>query len=209
MLEKIKDMKKLIKILTILFISTISFVSCELLGDEEHCLNETVESRIWTPGTYPAIGNLTPSSPPYRSFGVIFCFSRVSHYSSFYKIDNACPYNAIVLDIKVKTKTGAFDNFETFKVSVSRINTTKGKKISNQIFLGLMNKKTDSEYFLQKVIELGGILDNGPAEFAVICGVTGYDNIFNPRFNDVLELENWTQQNVISVEYKANFIKWN
>ena len=187
----------------------ITFKGCELLGDDEHCLYDTVESKIWTPGTYPAVGHISPGEPPYRSFGVIFCFSRGSFNSSFFKIDNACPYNAIVLDIKVKTKTGAFDNFETFKVSVSKITTVKGKKISNQVFSALMNKKTDSEYFFKKVIEVGGILANGPTEFAIICGVTGYESMFNPRFADVIELENWATENVVSVEYMANFIKWN
>jgi hypothetical protein len=202
-------MKKIIYLLVFLLSVSISFTSCNILGDDEHCQYETLESKIWTPGTNPALGYFSLSSPPYRPFNVAFIFSRVNHYSSFFKIDNACPYNAIALDIKVKTKPGSIDPSYLFKVVVLKIETVKGKKISKSLSTNIMYKKTDSEFFLNKVIELGGILDNGPAEFAVVCGLTGFESMLNPLFKDVIELENWAEQNILSVEYKTNFIKWN
>lgn len=201
-------MKKIIHLSLLLLAMSMSFSSCELFGDDEHCLNTTSESKIWTPSSDPPVGYFLGEIPPYKPFGVTFSFARINNYTAFYIIDNACPYNAINLDIKVKTVPGAINELMTMKVAVFKITTVKGKKAARQMFLKIMNKKTDSDFFFNEIIEVGGLLENGPAEFAVICAATGYQSISNPYFNDVLAIENWAKQNIIKVEYKADYIKW-
>ncbi|MBK7096689.1 MAG: hypothetical protein IPH57_17105 [Saprospiraceae bacterium] len=180
---------------------------CDLFGDEEHCLYTSNESKIWTPGNNPAVadyGNI--ESPDYKAdyYNVYFAFNRTSGVNSLFKIENSCPVG--VIDFKVNIVEKLFIDTKPFvyNFAVYQIKVVKGKKILDLFGEKKFVRKTDTELYVDYVVPLDGLLEEGPREYTAVC----YANFDYSNFSDLLEAEEWAKNNIVKVEYKANFVKW-
>lgn len=198
-------MKKLLCFSAFIIALTIILYSCELL-DEDHCQYETVESKIWNQQNGVVFAQIF-NYDTYKYYVAMFGFERVNSFNSFYKIENLCPYNALSLDVNLKTIPAVAQGVG-FKLSIQQMRTIKGKKVPVEISTEYMNKKTDTEYFSKKLVQLKGLLDNGPTEILVVPALICYQNTETPNFSNAIELEDWAKQIVKNIEYKANFIKY-
>jgi len=110
--------KNLIYFLSLFFL-LILFKGCDLF-DEEHCLYETNESRIWTPDNYPAVA---------ANYGVTFKFERSASINSIYKIENCCPYGALNIKVNIYEKQGIYTKPIKYTIYLYEGIIIKGKKM--------------------------------------------------------------------------------
>ena len=193
--------------LLLLIYSAIGFPGCDLFGDEEHCLYTTNESKIWTPGNNPAVAEYGSfESDDYKEdfFNVYFAFNRTSGVNSLFKIENSCPIG--IIDFKVNIVEKLFINIKPFvyRLAIYQIKVVRGKKILDFFAEKKFERKTDTELYVDYVVPLDGLLEDGPREYTAVC----YAIFEYSDFSDLLEAEEWAKNNILKVEYKATFYRW-
>lgn len=182
-----------------LFFLLILFKGCELI-DEEHCLYETNESRIWTPGNNPAGAEEGAGD----SFWFInFGFDRSYGFNRLFKIENSCPFGVIEFKVNIVEKP-FIKKPPYYFLQIYKIMDLKGKKYSVYKTSRDFNRKTDTELYVNYTLELDGLLLDGPSEY----GAVAYASFYKSDFPGLLEAEEWAKNNIVKVEYKATFIRY-
>ncbi len=172
---------------------------CELFGDEEHCQNQTVESKIWTPSSYPA---LAP-----RDTAVSFVFNRDANLKArSFQIKNVCPFGVIGFKVKIKERISLSaprpNYYKALLVEyVGKGGYAGGYKIRKIIYIYRISQ---NELQGEGTYEMGGLLEQGGRDFFVGCAAIFAKSVFS----DLFALETWAKDNISSVEFSANFIKW-
>lgn len=189
----------------------IGFTGCELL-DEDHCQYETTESRIWYPDKHPSYYYVKYDENLHYSHKILFEFNHSSDpFESNFQINNSCPYGALGVNIKITEKDLGIDEVHAYYGYIFEVQIVKGKKVYKEVESFKFNRISENElissdFFKDKnvVLELTGLLDNGPKKFFITCNAV----VYPLTFNKVEKYETWAKENIKKVEFKVNYIKW-
>lgn len=212
-----KDFKIIVVLLKIKFlllllsIFSLGIIGCELI-DDEHCQYETNESRIWYPDQHPSYYFVEYDENLHYDHKILFEFNYSSDaFQSNFNIDNSCPYGALALNIKITEKDLGIDEVHSYYGDIFEVQTVKEKKVYKKIDNFKFNRISEKELISADilndknvVIELVGLLDNGPKKFFITC----YALVFPLSPYKVEKYENWAKENIKKVEFKVNYIKW-
>jgi len=169
----------------------VLFKGCDFF-EEDHCLYETNESRIWTPDNNPAVA---------ANYGVTFKFERSASINSIFKIENCCPYGALNVKVNIFEEPGFYTKPVKYIIYLYEGIIIKGKKFVKIPSELAVIRKTDTELWTDFTLVLDGFLEEGPREYYMVCEAE-----LNDKFG--LEAEEWAKNYIKKVEYKAAFIRY-
>ena len=131
---------------------------------------------------------------------VHFPFDRSLNTNSFFKLENVCPIGIIDLRVDIIEKPLIIRPY-SYYLRIYNITNVKGTKKANYLGQKALDRKTDTELYINHTIVFAdGLPKNGPTEYAFIC-VASFTPLF---FDNLLQAEEWTKNNYVKVEYKAN-----
>ena len=171
---------------------------CDLLEESEHCKNETIDSKIWTPEKYPANAAI---------LGIVDFEFELGSYSGAnrgFQLSKVCPFGPIALKVVLKEKS-IQQPIRPLYYSAMIVEDGSKKGYANMIKKEFkLYRVSPYELRGEGIAELGGLLEQEGRDFYVVCSA-----IFDKSvFDDELSYEKVAKDIVASVEYTVDYVLW-
>jgi hypothetical protein len=196
-------MKNFAYFILFIFAFSISFSSCDLFGDDEHCQYEANESKIWTPSNHFVYVQDYSSNPYY----IMFEFNLGSNfYKRSFQLNNVCPFGAIAVKVRLFEKESIIGPRPIMYIAdiCESVQTAEGWNYKMKKEIHVYNRVSNTELRGEGATELLGLPESGGRNFFVTLTAKFEKGLFNSP----AEMEAWAKENITRIEFYSDFYKY-